>query len=123
MASDLANLERPAQKKSVVLSGVVAGSTAVSSVIPGGDHLRYRGYDVRDLAMGCGFEEIAHLLVHGALPSSEELATYQKKLRSQRNLPPRIRWMCCELAYRCSAASTRKRSIKGRKRPAISLIA
>ncbi len=91
MASDLANLERPAHKKSVALSGIVAGSTAVSSVIPGGDHLRYRGYDVRDLAMGCSFEEVAHLLIHGTLPSAEELGSYQRRLRAQRNLPLAVR--------------------------------
>jgi len=91
MAPDLANLTRPAQKKSVVLSGIVAGSTAISSVVPGGDHLRYRGYDVRDLAEGAAFEEIAHLLVHETLPSEEELATYARKLKVQRSLPMAVR--------------------------------
>ncbi|ADJ22627.1 2-methylcitrate synthase/citrate synthase II [Hyphomicrobium denitrificans ATCC 51888] len=91
MVHDLATLERSAGKKSVVLSGVVAGSTAICSVIPGGDNLRYRGYDIRDLAEGCTFEEVAYLLIHGALPTAEELAAYRRKFAGLRVLPITVR--------------------------------
>lgn len=91
MAHDLANLGRPGAKKSVVLSGVVAGSTAISSVIPGGDNLRFRGYDICDLAEFCSFEEVAHLLIHGSLPTSDELIGYRRKLTSLRGLPLSVR--------------------------------
>jgi 2-methylcitrate synthase len=77
-------------KKSVALSGVTAGDTALSSVGRGGDELRYRGYDVLDLAAHCEFEEIAYLLVHGALPAAGQLRTYKDKLRSLREVPPAV---------------------------------
>ncbi|HYR57436.1 MAG TPA: 2-methylcitrate synthase [Chthoniobacteraceae bacterium] len=84
----------PAQfkpKKSVALSGVPAGNTALSSVGRSGDDLRYRGYDIVDLATHCEFEEVAHLLVHGRLPNAAELADYKLKLRSLRGLPVLVR--------------------------------
>ncbi len=84
----------PAQfkpKKSVALSGVPAGNTALSSVGRSGDDLRYRGYDIVDLATHCEFEEVAHLLVHGRLPNADELAGYKTKLRSLRGLPVLVR--------------------------------
>ncbi len=74
-------------KKSVALSGVPAGSTALCTVGRSGNDLRYRGYDIHDLATRCGFEEIAFLLIHGALPTAAELAAYQRKLRGLRALP------------------------------------
>lgn len=74
-------------KKSVALSGVIAGNTALCSVGRSGNDLHYRGYDILDLARNCTFEEVAHLLVHGALPSRQELALYEKKLRALRGLP------------------------------------
>ncbi len=74
-------------KKSVALSGVTAGSTALCTVGRTGNDLRYRGYDIHDLATGCGFEEIAHLLIHGHLPTAAELAAYQRRLRGLRHLP------------------------------------
>ncbi len=75
------------KKKSVALSGVVAGSTALSTVGQSGDDLHYRGYDIRDLAANCQYEEVAHLLIHGSLPSVQQLAAYKAKLRSLRGLP------------------------------------
>ncbi len=75
-------------KKSVALSGVVAGNTALCSVGRSGNDLHYRGYDILDLATQCEFEEIAHLLVHGHLPSAKELATYKALLSASRELPP-----------------------------------
>jgi 2-methylcitrate synthase len=75
-------------KKSVALSQVVAADTAICTVGHGGDGLRYRGYDIRDLAAGCAFEEIAYLLLYQRLPNVAELATYRRRLRSLRGLPP-----------------------------------
>lgn len=74
-------------KKSVALSGVVAGNTALCTVGRSGSDLRYRGYDILDLADTCEFEEIAHLLIYGALPTRSELATYKAKLATLRGLP------------------------------------
>jgi len=78
-------------KKSVALSGVVAGSTALCTVGRSGNDLHYRGYDILDIADQCEFEEIAYLLVHEKLPGSLELATYKKKLKSLRGLPTPVR--------------------------------
>jgi 2-methylcitrate synthase len=81
----------PKPKKSVALSGVVAGNTALSTVGRTGNDLHYRGYDILEVAEACEFEEIAHLLVHERLPNAAELATYRSKLRSLRGLPKPIR--------------------------------
>lgn len=78
-------------KKSVALSGVVAGNTALCSVGQTGNDLHYRGFDILDLAGACAFEEVAHLLIHGALPSQAELAAYKAKLRGLRGLPLAVR--------------------------------
>ncbi|MEO8976378.1 MAG: 2-methylcitrate synthase, partial [Casimicrobiaceae bacterium] len=77
----------PKPKKSVALSGVIAGNTALSSVGRTGNDLHYRGYDILDIADQCEFEEIAHLLIHGKLPTAAELAHYKRKLKSMRGLP------------------------------------
>ncbi|MGY4473761.1 bifunctional 2-methylcitrate synthase/citrate synthase [Bradyrhizobium sp. USDA 3364] len=82
---------KPAPKKSVVLSGVVAGNTALCTVGRTGNDLHYRGYDILDVAETCEFEEIAHLLVHGTLPNAAELAAYKAKLRGLRGLPVVVR--------------------------------
>ncbi len=74
-------------KKSVALSGIVAGNTALSSVGGTGNELHYRGYDILDLAPACQFEEVAHLLIHGKLPTKAELAAYKAKLSRLRGLP------------------------------------
>ena len=78
-------------KKSVALSGVVAGTTALCTVGRTGNDLHYRGYDILEIAEVCEFEEIAHLLVHGKLPTTVELAAYKRKLRGLRELPPALR--------------------------------
>jgi len=83
--------EQAKPKKSVALSGVAAGDTALSSVGATGDELRYRGYDVRELAERCEYEEVAHLLVHGELPNRAQLAAYKEKLRRLRALPATVR--------------------------------
>jgi 2-methylcitrate synthase len=75
-------------KKSVALSGVVAGETAICTVGKEGSGLTYRGYDVRELAEGATcFEEVAHLLVHGELPDEGVLSAYEEKLAGMRGLP------------------------------------
>lgn len=74
-------------KKSVALSGVTAGNTALCSVGRTGSDLHYRGYDIVDLAAHCEFEEVAHLLVHGTLPSRSELEAYKHRLALLRSLP------------------------------------
>ena len=78
-------------KKSVALSGIVAGNTALCTVGRSGNDLHYRGYDILDVAESCEFEEIAYLLVHGALPTATELAAYKAKLRALRGLPAAVR--------------------------------
>ncbi len=74
-------------KKSVALSGVPAGNTALCSVGLTGNDLAYCGYDILEFAEKAEFEEIAHLLIHGRLPTKAELANYKRKLRSMRGLP------------------------------------
>ncbi len=78
-------------KKSVALAGVAAGNTALCTVGQTGNDLHYRGYDILDLAERCEFEEIAHLLIHGALPTVSQLMTYKAKLRAMRGLPHAVR--------------------------------
>lgn len=78
-------------KKSVALSGVVAGNTALCSVGRTGNDLHYRGYDILDIAEAAEFEEIAHLLVHGTLPNAAELRAYKQKLRALRGLPAAVK--------------------------------
>jgi 2-methylcitrate synthase len=78
-------------KKSVALSGVTAGNTALCTVGRTGNDLHYRGYDILDVATTCEFEEIAYLLVHEKLPTSAELAAYKKKLKALRGLPANLK--------------------------------
>jgi 2-methylcitrate synthase len=78
-------------KKSVALSGTVAGNTALCTVGRTGNDLHYRGYDILDLASACEFEEIAHLLVHGKLPNLAELAAYKTRLKELRGIPAAVR--------------------------------
>ncbi|WP_027866256.1 bifunctional 2-methylcitrate synthase/citrate synthase [Massilia alkalitolerans] len=78
-------------KKSVALSGVAAGNTALCSVGKTGNDLHYRGYDILDVATTCEFEEIAYLLVHGKLPTQAELKGYKAKLKMLRGLPQAVK--------------------------------
>ena len=80
----------PKPKKSVALSGVTAGNTALCTVGRTGNDLHYRGYDILDLAAHCEFEEVAHLLVHGKLPGTNELEAYKRKLRGLRGIPSAV---------------------------------
>ena len=77
----------PKVKKSVALSGTPAGNTALCTVGRSGNDLHYRGYDIHDLATKSSFEEVAHLLVHGTLPTGAQLAAYRTKLKRLRGLP------------------------------------
>lgn len=78
-------------KKSVALSGVTAGNTALCTVGKSGNDLHYRGYDILDIAERCEFEEVAHLLIHGKLPTAAELKAYKSRLRAMRGLPTNVR--------------------------------
>ncbi|MES2537075.1 MAG: 2-methylcitrate synthase [Pseudomonadota bacterium] len=89
MSDQQANGFKP--KKSVALSGVTAGNTALCTVGKTGNDLHYRGYDILDVATTSEFEEIAHLLVHGKLPTAAELTAYKAKLKALRGLPANIK--------------------------------
>ncbi|MGH9588695.1 MAG: bifunctional 2-methylcitrate synthase/citrate synthase [Acidobacteriaceae bacterium] len=78
-------------KKSVALSGVAAGNTALCSVGRSGNDLHYRGYDILDLAENCEFEEVAYLLLYGKLPTGTELDDYKRRLWTMRGLPGGVR--------------------------------
>ncbi len=78
-------------KKSVALSGTPAGNTALCTVGRSGNDLHYRGYDIKDLAAHCSFEEVAYLLVHGNLPTATELAIYEMQLKRHRGLPSAVK--------------------------------
>ncbi len=84
-------LNAPKPKKSVALSGVTAGNTALCTVGKTGNDLHYRGYDILDIAEVCTFEEIAHLLIHGKLPTRAELKAYKARLKSMRGLPASVK--------------------------------
>lgn len=81
----------PKVKKSVALSGVVAGNTALCTVGRTGNDLSYRGYDILDVATTCEFEEIAYLLVHNKLPTTAELTAYKSHLKAMRGIPASVK--------------------------------
>lgn len=81
----------PKPKKSVALSGVAAGNTALCTVGRSGNDLHYRGYDIADLAARATFEEVAHLLVYEYLPTWSELNAYRAKLKRLRGLPQPVK--------------------------------
>ncbi len=91
--SEVAEAIAPAVKvkKSVALSGVAAGNTALCTVGRTGNDLHYRGYDILDVAEATEFEEVAHLLIHGKLPTVAELAAYKTRLMAMRGLPQAVR--------------------------------
>ena len=78
-------------KKSVALSGVVAGDTQLSTVGQSGNDLHYRGYEINDLAQNCEFEEVAYLILYGALPTKAQLVDYKVQLASLRDLPDAVK--------------------------------
>jgi 2-methylcitrate synthase len=91
MTTEATDKRAPKPKKSVALSGVEAGTTALSTVGHSGNDLHYRGYDILDLATRCEFEEVAHLLVHGKLPNAFELGAYKTKLQALRGIPAALK--------------------------------
>jgi 2-methylcitrate synthase len=91
MTSEASTAAAPKPKKSVALSGVLAGNTALCTVGRTGNDLHYRGYDILDIAESCEFEEIAFLLVHGKLPTAVELREYKARLQSLRGIPEPVR--------------------------------
>jgi 2-methylcitrate synthase len=82
---------QPARKKSVALSGIEAGQTAICKVGSNGKELHYRGYDINDLAAHATFEEVAYMLIHETLPNAYELARYRQKLENMRGLPAPVK--------------------------------
>jgi 2-methylcitrate synthase len=82
---------KPKPKKSVALSGVPAGNTALCTVGRTGNDLAYRGYDILDFAEDAEFEEIAYLLIHGTLPTTADLLNYKRKLKAMRGLPTNVK--------------------------------
>lgn len=78
-------------KKSVALSGVAAGTTALSTVGHSGNDLHYRGYDIKDLAENCEFEEVAYLIIYGELPNQSQLTSYKESLKSLRAIPDELK--------------------------------
>jgi len=86
-------------KKSVALSGQIAGNTALCTVGRTGNDLAYRGYDILDLAATSEFEEIAYLLVHGKLPNASELGAYKTRLKALRGLPATLKAVLESLPY------------------------
>jgi 2-methylcitrate synthase len=91
MTSEASAVAAPKPKKSVALSGVLAGNTALCTVGRTGNDLHYRGYDILDIADSCEFEEIAFLLVHGKLPTAVELREYKATLQTLRGIPEPVR--------------------------------
>ena len=93
MSEKLVDSPAPAfkPKKSVALSGTPAGNTALCTVGHTGNDLHYRGYDIKDLAAHCEYEEVAYLLVHGKLPTATELVTYNASLKPLRSLPAAVK--------------------------------
>jgi citrate synthase len=72
------------------LEGVIANESSLSNVIGNIGELSYLGYHIDDLVLNCSYEEVIHLLHHGHLPNRNELASFEKELRSQRSLPPQV---------------------------------
>ena len=97
MSPDLPSSQVSKVKKSVALSGVVAGNTAICTVGHSGNDLHYRGYDIADLAREATYEEVAHLLIHGRLPNATELAAYRQRLIAGRGIPAPVRAMLEQL--------------------------
>ena len=91
MSETAAPAAGPKPKKSVALSGVTAGNTALCTVGRTGNDLHYRGYDILDFADEAEFEDVAYLLVHGRLPTAAELTAYKAKLKALRGLPANLK--------------------------------
>ena len=97
--SDAATTLEPKKKKGVALAGVAAGTTAICTVGHTGNDLHYRGYDIIELAKHTTFEEVAYLLIHGALPNQAELTAYHARLKKLRGIPQALKEMCIRDSY------------------------
>ena len=82
------------------LVGLYVDETSISKVMPDTQFLTYRGYPVQDLAEHCSFEEVAHLLYHGELPTRSQLATFRTKERAERPLSARLKRVIKEFPRR-----------------------
>lgn len=91
MSAHIPSTDAPKKKKGVALAGVAAGTTAICTVGHTGNDLHYRGYDIIELAKHATFEEVAHLLIHGALPTQAQLTAYHQKLKKLRGLPEALK--------------------------------
>jgi 2-methylcitrate synthase len=91
MSGAVADSSTGKTKKSVALSGVFAGSTALCTVGATGNDLHYRGYDILEFADRAEFEEVAHLIVHEKLPTTAELAAYKAKLKALRAVSSNVK--------------------------------
>jgi len=91
MSNETTPTSGPKPKKSVALSGVAAGNTALCTVGRSGNDLHYRGYDILEIAEAAEFEEIAYLLVHEKLPTRAELSGYKKRLQTMRGIPASVK--------------------------------
>jgi 2-methylcitrate synthase len=89
--ANLTTATEPKKKKGVALAGVSAGSTAICTVGHTGNDLHYRGYDIIELAKYATFEEVAYLLIHGELPTADELTAYHARLKKLRGLPQALK--------------------------------
>ena len=87
-------------KKSVQLSGVVVAESSICSIDPDEGVLMYRGFDIADLAEHATYEETAYLLLHGELPSSDDLERFRGELEA-RDLPDQVRG----LVDRCASGA------------------
>ncbi|MBI4399041.1 MAG: citrate synthase [Candidatus Omnitrophica bacterium] len=84
------------------LEGIIAGSSSISQVDPKGDKLIYRGYDVRELAEKCSYEETAHLILMGSLPNAGQLADFSSQLTAAREIPKEMNALFSEMDTRAS---------------------
>jgi citrate synthase len=72
----------------VGLEDVVVASSSITFIDGDQGILRYRGYDVNELAEKSNYEEVAFLLIFGHLPTESEFEAFEKEKRSYRPLPP-----------------------------------
>src|SRR3954466_13169832 len=78
-------------KKSVVLSGITAGKTAICTVGREGKGLHYRGYDIKDLAEQASYGEVCHLLLYGELPTQSQVEALRQRIIEKRGLPDALK--------------------------------
>src|SRR2546422_6730650 len=72
------------------LEGVVAAETQLCDLDGAHGRLAYRGYDIADLARRASFEEVAHLLWYGDLPTAAQLDRTTVALIAARDIPREV---------------------------------